>query len=89
MDNYNKELEEILALAEATRQRMEDEQARRLEAGHGRGDADEDDLLAFFELGNDLQNLRGALHCLRQCKVSAQAQRKYWDQHYAEARRGH
>ena len=66
MNNYKNELEALLTLAEATYERMAEEQDRRMEAGHGSSDADKDELAAFCELNNDLGNLRAALCSLRQ-----------------------
>ena len=57
MTKANKELAALHTLAEAARERLSNEYHRRMLLGHGRSDANAEDLAAFCALNADCQAL--------------------------------
>ena len=57
MPKANKELAALHILAQAAQERLSEEYQRRMSLGHGRSDANAEDLEAFCALNADLQAL--------------------------------
>ena len=60
----HKELAALHTLAKASHERLSDEYSRRMGLGHGRSDANEEDLAAFCALNDDCKALLQAICAL-------------------------